>query len=221
MNKLIKCLIIDLDGTLLHSGPDLIDSLNFTLKRHNLNIISDNVIGSLVGGGARAMIEKAFIYLRKNSKDYNIELMINDFIEFYYDNCSNKSIIYPTVIKSLRILKQKFKICICTNKRQNLTEKIINEFGIEKYFDFVLGSSENLKLKPDTEMLNHILEKLTFDPSQCLMIGDSSNDIIPANKLGMKSIFVEYGYGQLTLNSIPNYKIDKFIKITQILKVKF
>ena len=217
MNKPIKCLIIDLDGTILNSGPDLLDSLNFTLKRHNLDFIPDNVIGSLVGGGAKAMIEKSFNYLKKNLYEYDIELMINDFLKFYYDNCSNKSTIYPTVKTTLKILKQKFKLCICTNKRQNLTEKIIYEFGIDRYFDLVLGSCNNLKLKPDTEMLNYILRKLVLDPSECLMIGDSNNDIIPANKLGIKSIFVTYGYGRLTADSIPDYEIDKFIKIREIL----
>ena len=217
MNKPIKCLIIDVDGTILNSGPDLLDSLNFTLKRHTLDFIPDNVIGSLVGGGAKAMIEKSFNYLKKNLYEYDIELMINDFLKFYYDNCSNKSTIYPTVKTTLKILKQKFKLCICTNKRQNLTEKIIYEFGIDRYFDLVLGSSNNLKLKPDTEMLNYILRKLVLDPSECLMIGDSNNDIIPANKLGIKSIFVTYGYGRLTPDSIPDYEIDKFIKIKEIL----
>ena len=60
MNKKIKCLIIDLDGTILHSGPDLFNSLNFFVKKQNLLSIPEKVIGSLVGGGAKVMIEKAF-----------------------------------------------------------------------------------------------------------------------------------------------------------------
>ena len=90
MNKKIKCLIFDLDGTILHSGPDLFNSLNFSLKKQNLLSIPEKVIGSLVGGGAKVMIEKAFRYLELDEKKYNIDQMVSDFLDFYFENCDNK-----------------------------------------------------------------------------------------------------------------------------------
>ena len=185
MNKKIKCLIIDLDGTILHSGPDLFNSLNFSLKKQNLLSIPEKVIGSLVGGGAKVMIEKAFRYLELDEKKYNTDQMVSDFLDFYFENCDNRSTIYPTVISTLKNLKSKYTICLCTNKKQYLTDKILKSFEIEKYFDYILGSSTELKLKPDSEMLNFILKKFNLNSENCMMIGDSHNDIIPANKLKM------------------------------------
>ena len=63
MNKPIKLIIIDLDGTIINSGPDLIDSLNFVLKKQELKNIDMKVVGNLVGGGAQLMIERAFKHL--------------------------------------------------------------------------------------------------------------------------------------------------------------
>ena len=66
MRKKIDSIIFDLDGTIIDSGPDLLDSLNFVLNKKKLPSISDNVIGNLVGGGASAMIKKGYDYLGKN-----------------------------------------------------------------------------------------------------------------------------------------------------------
>ena len=63
MNKNFKCVIFDLDGTLINSGPDLLNSLNYVLSQNNLNRIDKNVIGNLVGGGAEAMIRKGYTHL--------------------------------------------------------------------------------------------------------------------------------------------------------------
>ena len=58
MNKKFKSIIFDLDGTLIDSGPDLLEALNFVLEKNNLDRIDSKVIGNLVGGGAEAMIKK-------------------------------------------------------------------------------------------------------------------------------------------------------------------
>ena len=91
MNKSFKCILFDLDGTIIDSGPDLLDSLNYTLFKENLGNIDKNVVGSLVGGGAKAMIEKALEHLNKQISEKKLELMISNFLKFYYKNCSNKS----------------------------------------------------------------------------------------------------------------------------------
>ncbi len=218
MNKLIRCILIDLDGTLINSGPDLIDSLNFVLKKQNLQIVKSDVIGSLVGGGAASMIEKAYRYLNLDLPQNKMGEMINDFLDFYYKNCDMKSHLYSTVYNTLEILKPKFKIALCTNKKQYISEKILKSFKIDGFFDYVLGSSPNLKLKPNTDMLEHCLKKCNANPESSVMIGDSSNDIIPAKQLSMKSIFVSYGYGVQSESKEADYVVDSFKKVIEVIK---
>ena len=217
MNKKIKCILIDLDGTIINSGPDLIDSLNFVLRNQNIKPVERSIIGSLVGGGAKAMIIRAYQNL-KLKPPLNIDSLIEDFLEFYFDNCSKRSFLYPNVFKTLKELKSKFKIALCTNKKQFITEKILIDFKIEDFFDFVLGSDSKIKLKPDTEMLEYCLNECQVAPEQAIMIGDSSNDLIPAKALGMKSIYVTYGYGKIENSIKPDYVIDCFNEVLKVIK---
>ncbi len=215
MNKQIKLIIIDLDGTIINSGPDLMDSLNFVLKKQKLKNINKNVIGNLVGGGAKLMIEKAFKKLGYKIPPDRMDLMISEFLKFYYKNCDKKSKLYPSVAETLKKLKPRFKLALCTNKKQFLTEKILRSYKIDSYFDFILGSSPNLKLKPDTEMLEECLKRCSEKPENTVMVGDSENDIIPAKNLSMKSVFVTYGYGKLTESLHSSIIIDKFNELTK------
>ena len=217
MNKKIKCILIDLDGTIINSGPDLIDSLNFVLRNQNIKPVESRIIGTLVGGGAKAMIMRAYQNL-KLKPPLNIDLLVEEFLEFYFENCSNKSFLYPNVFDTLKRLKSKFRIALCTNKKQFITEKILIDFKIEDFFDFVLGSDSKIKLKPDTDMLEYCLNECHVAPEHAIMIGDSSNDIMPAKTLGMKSIYVTYGYGKIDKSIKPDYVIDSFDEVLRVIK---
>ena len=209
MNKNFKCVAFDLDGTLIDSGPDLLDSLNFVLQNNHLNTINSSIIGNLVGGGAEAMIRRGYAYLNKKLDEKIIPELINQFLEYYESNCTNKTKLYPNILEILKSLKEKqIKICICTNKRQYLAEKIIKELQIDNFFDFIVGSQKSIQLKPSTEMLEIFLKKLLLKPKDVIFIGDSTKDIIPANILGMTSVFVKYGYGKIKESNKADFQIS-------------
>ena len=220
MNKNFKCVIFDLDGTLIDSGPDLANSLNYVLKKQGFKGVSQSILGSLVGGGAEMMIRKGFDHIQVKIDEKKVENYIFQFLEYYYNNCTNQTKLYEGVENTLKYLKKEnIKVCLCTNKKQHLTNKIIKEFNLEYYFDFILGSSKELQMKPSIQMLEFCLKKLEIKSSeQCVMIGDSDNDILPANKLNMTSIYVRYGYGKLSQNIVASYEINKIKEIIDIFK---
>ena len=80
---------------------------------------------------------------------------------------------------------------------------------MNNFFSIILGSTDKIKLKPDSSMLRFLINKLNLNVDEIMMVGDSENDIIPSNELGLTSVFVEYGYGDFS-NSTPTYKIKKF-----------
>ena len=218
MNKNFKCVIFDLDGTLIDSGPDLIDSLNYVLKSENYDSISSSVIGNLVGGGAEAMIRKGFKYLQKDLPKEKISYLIKNFLEFYSKNCTRKTKLYPGVYDLLVFLKnKKTKICLCTNKKQYLAEKILENLNIIDLFDYKIGSQDGFLLKPNTQMPLKCLENVTCDANQAIFVGDSNNDMIPANTLGMKSVFVSYGYGKESDIDKSDYIIDNIMDLKDII----
>jgi len=107
MNKKFKCVLFDLDGTLIDSGPDLLDALNHTLSKNNLDQLDHEVIGNLVGGGAEAMIRKGYDHLGEKINTEKIPNLINSFLDFYSNNCSKKTQLYVNVYDVLKFLKKK------------------------------------------------------------------------------------------------------------------
>ena len=97
MNKNFKCIIFDLDGTLIDSGPDLLNSLNYILKKEGLKSVDQSVLGKLVGGGAEAMIRKGFQHLKTYLDESKMEQYIKDFLDFYFSNCIIKTKLYEDV----------------------------------------------------------------------------------------------------------------------------
>lgn len=216
MNKNFKCVIFDLDGTLINSGPDLLNSLNYVLSQNNLNRIDKNVIGNLVGGGAEAMIRKGYSHLNAILDEKKIPFLVNLFIDHYYKNCTRETTLYDGVLDILKFLNEKTYICLCTNKKQFLAEKILKEFQIINFFNYILGSDGKTPLKPEIEMPQKCLNKYQLLADQVVFVGDSENDILPAKQLGMFSIHVTYGYGKLQEKIKADLVISKIEELRKI-----
>ena len=216
MNKNFKCVIFDLDGTLINSGPDLLNSLNYVLSQNNLNRIDKNVIGNLVGGGAEAMIRRGYKHLNTHLDEKEIPSLIDLFINHYYENCTNQTKLYNGVLDILKFLRKKTIICLCTNKKQFLAEKILEELEIINFFNYILGSDGKTPLKPEVEMPKKCLKKFGIPADQVVFVGDSENDILPANQLGMFSVHVTYGYGKIGNNVRADLVIKEIKELRKI-----
>ena len=125
-----------------------------------------------------------------------------------------KTTLYDAVESTLEELKLKgIKMCICTNKKQYLAEKILLDLGVNNFFSIILGSTDKIKLKPDSSMLRFLINKLNLNVDEIMMVGDSENDIIPSNELGLTSVFVEYGYGDFLIqHPLIKLKIQTIIR---------
>ena len=216
MNKNLKCVIFDLDGTLIDSGPDLLNTLNYVLTKNNLKEINGSVIGNLVGGGAEAMIRRGYKHLNTHLDEKEIPSLIDLFINHYYENCTNQTKLYNGVLDILKFLRKKTIICLCTNKKQFLAEKILEELGVINFFSYILGSDGKTPLKPEVEMPKKCLKKFKIPADQVVFVGDSENDILPANQLGMFSVHVTYGYGKIGNNVRADLVIKEIKELRKI-----
>lgn len=129
--------------------------------------------------------------------------------------------LYPETPAVLEKLAQKYKLGIIANQVEG-TQKRINDWGIGKYFDVVVASAEAGVAKPDSAIFKIALEKSGCKPENAAMIGDRlDNDIIPAKKLGMKTIWVRQAFAvyQKVRNDEeqPDFTIDSIREITEIL----
>jgi len=133
-----------------------------------------------------------------------------------------KTIVYPNVEKTLKSLKKfGFVLAIVTNKPFAFIEPILTNLNLDSYFEYYLGGDSLSLKKPNPEPLLHICKKLSLHVEQSVMVGDSKNDIIAAQRANMQSIAVSYGYnyGEDIAIYKPDIVVDDIYEIVEILKI--
>lgn len=111
-----------------------------------------------------------------------------------WDNSLEK--LYKATHSVISGLYGKYKLGIIANQSLGTQERIDN-WGIGKYFDVVIASAEAGCVKPDLRIFTMALEKAECEPSEAVMIGDRlDNDIVPAKKIGMKTVWVRQAYAK-------------------------
>ncbi|HBI47204.1 MAG TPA: hypothetical protein DDX93_00515 [Smithella sp.] len=208
--KKIGLMIFDLDGTLVSSGADLIQGINYTLNALKLKEKPEKEILSFVGDGVRKLIEKV---LGQDHLKYHEEAMII-FTDYYGKHLLDNTRLYPQVEEVLNNFVNKTKI-ILTNKRYNFTLAIAQGLNIEKYFVEIIGSDSTPFQKPDRRVIDYILNKYGTAKENTLIIGDGINDIAVAKNSGILSCAYLNGLGnrQELLNSHADYYCEDLLEI--------
>lgn len=193
-----EVLIFDLDGTLIDSVPDLALSINQMLKSLDLPTHSTDVIRGWVGNGASVLTKRALsgnINICPNLNPSLVDKALEIFLKFYQKNICVNTTLYPNVKSCLENLKSKgYRLVIVTNKPEQFVRPILEELTLNSLFEMIIGGDSLPKCKPDPMQLLYVCEQLNINPSKCIMIGDSKNDIFAATASNMESIGLTYGY---------------------------
>lgn len=203
--KKIEWLFFDLGSTLVDESEVIKSRCDYAIKEKNLN--RDEFMAKVC-----EMAQTSATAVFTAAKFYGVTLPPwNNSLEKFYPET-------PTVLEKLA---QKYKLGIIANQVEG-TQKRIDDWGIGKYFDVVVASAEAGVAKPDSAIFKIALEKAGCKPENAAMIGDRlDNDIIPAKKLGMKTIWVRQAFAvyQKIRNDEehPDFTIDSIREITEIL----
>ena len=193
-----EIILFDLDGTLIDSAPDLSLAMNHMLSTLKRPTFDPDVIRYWVGNGAQLLVKRGLS--GQSEVDQNIdpalfENALKIFLDFYKNNICIETQLYPSVRACLKVLKAKgYRLVIVTNKPFDLIEPILEGLQLTGLFEMLLGGDSLNKCKPDPLPLLHVCEKLSVSVEQCLMVGDSKNDILAAKAANMQSIGLTYGY---------------------------
>ena len=191
----IALIIFDLDGTLVNSQHDIRDGINHSLSKLGRPTISYEQVRSMVGGGVKRLVEKAF----ENADVIELAHGLQYFQDYYYNNLTTRTTCYPGVLEVLQHFKQTKK-AVYSNKPHPLTSKVIHQLDLDSYFDIILGSNpDKYDRKPSPEGVLHILKELKVRPGNAIMVGDSTHDIHAAQAAGIHSCAVTYGYRSLEI----------------------
>lgn len=208
--------VFDLDGTLIDTAPDLIDSLNHTIAARSLEPLVYSDLTHLVGSGARAMIERAFALRGRPLGNGELEPMIDRFVEHYRAGMPGKSQPYPGLVQALdRLETAGLRFAVCTNKMEGLARPLLETLGLSDRFSAITGGDTFAVRKPDAEHLLGTIQLAGGDPKRTVMIGDSLNDFKVAANAKVPSIAVPFGYSEVAVETLnPTVVIENFDELT-------
>ncbi len=193
--KQYQAYLFDLDGTLVHTAPDIESALNHSLETSNLQIVDQSLTRKWVGHGARTLIEKALKYQHRDDQD--TEILLKLFLNYYEENLAKESKAYPTVETTLRTLRKNgAKLAVVTNKLSHLTEKLLYQLDLKDYFDVVVCGNTAPRAKPFPDAAILACQHLEVKPKDALFVGDSDPDVKCARAAGCPIVCVSYGYNQ-------------------------
>ncbi|WP_413709628.1 HAD family hydrolase [Rhizobium sp. Rhizsp82] len=208
--------VFDLDGTLLDTHADLIDSLNHTIASIGLAPVSYDDLTHLVGHGAKVMIERACKLHGHPLTEDESGPLLQRFIAHYSSTMPGHTKPYPGLIAAMDNLKANgFTLAVCTNKLESLARTLIDALGLTHYFAAITGGDTFPVRKPDARHLLGTIEKAGGTPERSIMVGDSFNDIAVAKNAAVASIGVPFGYSDVPIESLePTRIIQHFDDLT-------
>jgi len=202
-------LVFDLDGTLVDTAPDLIDTLNVVFEREGLSQVPYDEARALIGGGAKAMIIRGLAAEGRPVSPAQVQKLLADFIEHYSAHIADRSRPFPGVESMLmQLAAEKHCLAVCTNKLEKLSLKLLETLGLARHFAVICGQDTFGVQKPDPMMLRKTIDAAGGQTSDAIMIGDSETDVRTARAAGIPIIAVDFGY---TMRPIAEFGPDRII----------
>jgi len=212
--------LIDLDGTLVDSVPDLAWCTDQTMLALGMAERGEAKVRNWVGNGVERLIKRALVnQLDGEPAEALYAKAAPIFMELYANNTSKRSQLYPAVEQGLQWLKQQGIYLGCvTNKDEQFTLPILNNLGIRDYFELVVSGDTLPQKKPDPAPLLYAANYFNIEPQQALMIGDSVSDVKASRAAGFQIICMSYGYnhGNDIRSANPDAVIDSFAELNTL-----
>jgi phosphoglycolate phosphatase len=213
-----KLVLIDLDGTLVDSVPDLAYCVDSMMQALNMPLRGEAAVRTWVGNGVQRLTERALTNdLDGHPEPELLAKALPIFLELYAENTSKRSRLYDGVLQGLDYLQSCPDLVIgcVTNKAAQFTIPLLTNLGIYDRFAIVISGDSLPEKKPHPLPLLHAAETFGIDPSDALMIGDSKSDVKAARAAGFKIACLTYGYnhGEDIHNYQPDIVLDSLVEI--------
>lgn len=220
----IKAVLIDLDGTLLDSIPDLADAANAMRDELGMAPLPVERVTTFVGKGVEHLVGRTLVGdLHGADPDIaRLEQARAVFFRHYHVFNGKRAALYPGVIDGLRAMQaQSLRLAVVTNKPEQFTLPLLERTGLRDYFDAVVSGDTCARKKPDPMPMAHACALLDVAPAAALAIGDSGNDSHSARAAGLRVLIVPYGYNEghdvrtLEVDGIVSSLLDASHWVTQ------
>lgn len=186
-------MIFDLDGTLIDSQQDLVNSVNATRAWMGLPALEDHMVASYVGNGAPVLIRRA---LGDEASQKDVDRALQHFLAYYREHMLDHTKLYPGVRESLDMLKDRgLNMAVLTNKPVKFSRLLVEGLGLANHFYRVYGgNSFPGKKKPDPIGIDTLRAEVGAEREATLMVGDSAVDVKTARNAGVLVAGVTFGF---------------------------
>ena len=208
-------IVFDLDGTLIDTAPDLIDTLNRVLTGEGLPAVPFATARNLIGGGAKVMIERALAAQRRGCSAAEMNRLYAAFIDHYAAHIADRSRPFPHIEPTLNALAAAgHRLAVCTNKLEWLSKRLLDALQLAGRFATICGPDTFALQKPDPEMLRLTVCRAGGELARAIMVGDSRTDIDTARAAAVPVIAVDFGYSDVPVATLrPDRIISSFASL--------
>ena len=200
-----RAVLLDLDGTLLDTAPDLAAAANAMLRELALPALAAETVRDFVGQGIGVLVSRCLAAVGRESTGEVHDAALAVFSRQYEVANGAASIEYPGVRDGLEAMRAAgFPLACVTNKAARFTGPLLDATGLSKYFDAVVTADAVGKRKPHPEPFLAACRMLGVAPADAVVVGDSANDARAAKAAGCRFLLVPYGYREgLEVHEIP------------------
>jgi phosphoglycolate phosphatase len=204
--------VFDLDGTLVDTAPDLVDTLNVILAQEGIAPVPFDDARTMIGGGARALLERGLRESGRALMKPLVDQLFARFLDHYAAHIADRSRPFPGAERALDDLAAGgFRLAICTNKLEWLTRKLLDALGMTHRFCAIVGQDTFGVAKPDPAILRRLISDAGANHARTIMVGDSETDIRVARAAGVPVIAVDFGYTEQPVSECdPDILIGHF-----------
>jgi phosphoglycolate phosphatase len=188
-------IVFDLDGTLVDTAPDLINTLNAILGRHGVPAVPFDEARTMIGAGVKPLLQRALASKGLQPQPAEIDRLFEDYLKLYAAHIADRSRPFPGLDRALDALAaQGCRLAVCTNKLEWLSVRLLDALGLSRRFVAICGQDTFTMRKPDPDMLRLTIARAGGDTGHAVMVGDSMTDVATARAAGIPVVAVDFGY---------------------------
>ena len=192
-----RAVLVDLDGTMIDTAPDIAAAANATLADLGLKPLETAQVRSFIGEGIGVLVRRSLgARVSAAEAETQFKVALENFERHYFATNGRYSSLYPGVLEGLRRMRDSgLKLACVTNKVLRFAEPLLARFALLEMFDTVIGGDSLPAKKPDPAQVLEACRRLGVAPAETVLIGDSAHDAGAARAAGVEFIAVPYGYG--------------------------
>jgi phosphoglycolate phosphatase len=222
----VELLAVDLDGTLVDSAPDIAYCLDHALQAVGYPPAGETLTRTWIGDGLETLIARALAHAMADDRAAdNADLMrktLAAFLPCYRDNLFVRSRLYPAAADTLDEIRGRgVRLCCITNKRAAFSDEVLRLAAVRDRFDLVLGGDSLPEKKPSPLPLSTAAQRAGVASSNCVLVGDSHQDLRAARAAGFGFVWASYGYGTIEpAEAAPYPAIRSFAELAPLLTAR-